>query len=56
MTDVKAPVPQTVPQPDESRDPVRRPPEVRDLRGDTTRSGDLSAHRRHTWLYEDLLA
>ncbi|GFE66341.1 hypothetical protein [Litoreibacter roseus] len=31
-------------------------PEVRDLRAKKALSGDRSEHRRHTWLYEDLLA
>ena len=29
--------------------------EAEDIRGETTTSRDLSAHRRHAWLYEDLL-
>jgi|OM-RGC.v1.037548342 hypothetical protein len=31
-------------------------PEAQDIRGRTTTSSDRSVHRRHAWLYEDLLA
>ena len=42
----------TSPRKDEETRELR---EVADLRGRTTTQRDASAHRRHTWLYEDLL-
>ena len=46
-------------QPEEQA-PTRESPltegKPQDLRGSTTTRDDRSAHRRHQWLYEDLLA
>ncbi|SIS65585.1 hypothetical protein SAMN05421759_102107 [Roseivivax lentus] len=42
--------------PREPREPTNeRDEKIADLRGRTTTTRDLSEHRRHAWLYEDLL-
>ncbi len=42
--------------PEHSQSGPREAPQVADLRAAQTRENDRSAHRRHHWLYEDLLA
>ena len=44
------------PQADTRKPTSENAEQVSDLRGQTTTKRDLSEHRRHQWLYEDLLA